>query len=85
MAEVGVRELKAELSAWLDRVAAGERVTVTNRGRPVATIAPIVDAVSLDAAIEQGWATPATAPLRPVTRRRPQRRLADVLDEDRAE
>jgi len=38
---VGVRELKAKLSACLARVQAGERITVTDRGRPIATIVPI--------------------------------------------
>jgi prevent-host-death family protein len=38
---VGVRELKARLSAWLKRVAAGERVTITDRGKPVALLTPM--------------------------------------------
>lgn len=38
---VGVRTLKAQLSQYLTRVAAGEQITVTDRGRPVATISPI--------------------------------------------
>lgn len=37
---VGVRALKAQLSEYLTRVAAGEHVTVTDRGRPVASISP---------------------------------------------
>ena len=42
MTTVGIRELKNCLSAYLRRVADGERVTVTDRGRPVAVIAPPV-------------------------------------------
>ena len=38
---VGVRELKAHLSQYLDRVRAGETVVVTDRGKPVARIEPI--------------------------------------------
>jgi len=38
---IGIRELKATLSACLARVEAGERLTVTDRGRPIATIVPI--------------------------------------------
>ena len=38
---VGVRDLKAHLSAYLERVAGGERLTVTDRGRAVATLAPV--------------------------------------------
>jgi len=41
MESVGVRELKSGLSRYLKRVRAGARVTVTERGRPIATLAPI--------------------------------------------
>jgi prevent-host-death family protein len=37
---VGVRDLKNRLSEFLRRVAGGERITVTDRGRPVAVMAP---------------------------------------------
>lgn len=40
MATVGIRELKARLSQYLKRVSKGERVIVTDRGRPVALISP---------------------------------------------
>lgn len=38
MERVGVRELRREASAILRRVAAGETVVVTDRGRPVAML-----------------------------------------------
>ena len=44
MATVGIRDLKNRLSEFLRRVADGERITVTDRGRPVAIIAPPPDA-----------------------------------------
>ena len=37
---VGVRELRQNLSVWLRRVAAGETFEVTERGEPVAILAP---------------------------------------------
>ena len=40
MAAVGIRELKNHLSQYLKRVRTGERVVVTERGRPVAIISP---------------------------------------------
>jgi len=40
MVEIGVRELKANLSAALDRVEEGEAIRVTRHGRPVAEIVP---------------------------------------------
>ena len=38
--EVSVRELKSRLSEYLRRVAAGEEVVVTSRGREVARLSP---------------------------------------------
>jgi prevent-host-death family protein len=40
MTTVGVRDLKNRLSEYLRRVADGERITVTDRGRPVAVMTP---------------------------------------------
>lgn len=40
MREIGVTELKANLSSVLRRVGEGERVRVIRRGRPVADIVP---------------------------------------------
>lgn len=40
MHEIGVRELKASLSAVLREVGRGEQIRVTVRGRPVADIVP---------------------------------------------
>jgi len=37
---IGIRQLKAELSQQLRRVAAGETISVTDRGRVIATITP---------------------------------------------
>lgn len=50
MDSVGVRELKSGLSRYLKRVRAGARLTVTERGRPIATLGPV------DAPAELGWA-----------------------------
>ena len=43
MATVGIRELKNRLSDFIKRAANGERITVTDRGRPVAVISPPMD------------------------------------------
>jgi len=40
MATVGVRDLKNRLSTFLRRAAGGERITITDRGRPIAVLAP---------------------------------------------
>ncbi len=52
--EVGVRDLKTHLSAYLKRVKAGETVLVTDRGKPVARLEP-VQAVSLPPQLEALW------------------------------
>ena len=38
---VGVRELKNQLSSFLDRVKAGEEITVTEHGRPIARLSAV--------------------------------------------
>ncbi len=38
---VGVRDLKNNLSRYLDRVRSGEEIIVTDRGRPVARLSSI--------------------------------------------
>lgn len=40
MASIGIRNLKNQLSRYVRRVAAGERVQVTDRGRVVAELVP---------------------------------------------
>ena len=41
MAEVASRELRNNTRGLLDRVAAGERLTITVQGRPVADLMPV--------------------------------------------
>lgn len=43
MADVGIRELRDHLSRYLERVQAGEELTVTDRGRPIARLVPIAE------------------------------------------
>ena len=61
-ARVGVRELRQNLSVYLDRVKAGETLAVTEHGQPVAQLAPHpTKAVSIiDQMIADGRITPAT-------------------------
>jgi len=42
MDRIGVRELRQHASQYLDRVAKGETLEITDRGRPVARLAPLV-------------------------------------------
>ena len=61
-ARVGVRELRQNLSVYLDRVKAGETFDVTEHGRPVARLGPrVAGPVSIiDRLIAEGRITPAT-------------------------
>jgi len=44
--QVGVRELRQNLSRYLRRVASGERLVVTERGKAVAVLAPLSESSS---------------------------------------
>lgn len=84
--DMGVRELKAKLSAALQRAAAGELITVTDRGKPIAVIGPPLGSIDLQAAVEGGWVTPATTTGLKQARRLPARlSVLDALAEDRGE
>lgn len=82
--EVGVRELKAKLSEYLGKAAAGEPVVVTDRGRPIARIVSYVEESAIGRGIEEGWIEPPRRThLQSVPRHRSDRSVLDVLDEDR--
>jgi antitoxin (DNA-binding transcriptional repressor) of toxin-antitoxin stability system len=58
---VGVRELRQNLSVYLERIGAGERFDVTDRGRVVAMLIPIPPAATLvERLVAEGRAIPAT-------------------------
>lgn len=61
---VGVRELRQNLSVYLERVQKGEALRVTDRGRVVAMLAPLPEnATALDVLVASGRATPAVGRL----------------------
>jgi prevent-host-death family protein len=82
--DVGVRELKRRLSDYLERAARGEVIRVTDRGKPKAILGPLPQGPKLDAGVSEGWIRPGrkAAPRR-AERHRAQRRVTDVLSEDR--
>ncbi len=88
MDRVGVRELRQNLSVYLRRVRRGEKLEVTERGRPVAVLQPIMPAddplVRLEARgihVRRGAGNLADLP--PPASVRLDRPLSDVLDESR--
>ncbi len=63
MARVGIRELKSRLSKYLVRVEAGERLVVTDRGRPIAIVIPVgaderIETLLSDQAVHWGGGKP---------------------------
>jgi prevent-host-death family protein len=62
MERVGVRELRRQASVILRRVAAGETVEVTDRGRPVAVLVPAMPS-GLARLEREGMLRPAQADL----------------------
>ena len=89
---VGVRELRQNLSVYLDRVKKSEALTVTEHGQVVAVLRPATQTLAgLDRLIAEGRATPTTRsfadnpptprPLAPSTP--PLSQILDELREDR--
>jgi prevent-host-death family protein len=85
--EIGIRDLKARLSEHLERVANGEVITVTSRGRRVAQIVPVLGRGQLDRGVAEGWITRrADRAPEPVVRQRPlpaTPTTTELIDRDR--
>jgi prevent-host-death family protein len=65
MDAIGVRELRQNLSVYLDRVKGGETMRVTEHGRVVALLTPLPKPVDvLERLVAEGKATAPTASLR---------------------
>ncbi|MDQ3688755.1 MAG: type II toxin-antitoxin system prevent-host-death family antitoxin [Chloroflexota bacterium] len=88
MERVGIRELRQNASEYVRRAEAGETIEVTDRGRPVARLAPLLPGESIiDRLIAEGKATPARGDLLdlgpPPARELGEPILSEVLDEMR--
>ena len=83
--EVGIRELRGQLSDYLARVRKGDELVITDRGRAIARIVPIEGGRALDRAIAEGLVTPAPDRARKRPRRRIQARssVSDLIAEQR--
>lgn len=63
MAAAGIRELRQRASELLSRVARGETIEITDRGRPVALLSPLPEGSRLDQLRAAGEVEPATGGL----------------------
>lgn len=84
---VGIRELKARLSEYLDRAASGETIVVTSRGKAKAALGPLSGEARIQRGIEEGWITPGKGGSPPLPERRYKGRMtiAEAMDEDRGD
>jgi prevent-host-death family protein len=92
MRTVGLKVLKNKLSEYVRLAAAGETISITDRGRAVAEIVPHRPKTGLtpfqEKGVREGWLTPARRPFAPLPPRKPikgltlEQLLAD-LDRDR--
>jgi len=57
--DVGIRELRAHLSRYVEQVKAGEQIVVTEHGKPVARLVPLNGARKIDRLIREGVVRPA--------------------------
>lgn len=82
---VGIRELKARLSHYLDRAAAGETIVVTVRGRPRAEIRALSVDERIQQGIDEGWITRGRAgqPSVELLGFKGKRPTSEIFDEDR--
>lgn len=65
MADVSIRELRNHGGDVVDRVAQGERLTITRSGRPVAELSPLGrEPITIDVLIARRKALPDLDPVR---------------------
>jgi prevent-host-death family protein len=84
--EVGVRELRDNLSKWLGRAKRGQDVLITERGKPVARLTRIDESPALERLIEKGIVTPARQPktrIRPSDLVKTKGAISDLVKEQR--
>lgn len=92
MDRIGIRELRQNASKYIERVKAGETLEVTERGRPVAVLAPLPGPSSVIERLRaEGRLRPATSRLEdlppPIKVDDPDisRKIREALDETRAD
>ena len=85
---VGIGELKSKWSEYMQRVKSGQTIVVTKRGKPIGQIVPVKASVEerLHAMVAAGlaeWNGQKLKPYKPVAINRGERRVSDLVVEDR--
>lgn len=88
--QVGVRELRDQLSRYLERAKAGEQIEITERGRPIALLVPLPESrAAVTELVASGQVKLAEQPWWPGTARAAAPEggplPSEVLDEQRAD
>jgi prevent-host-death family protein len=86
--KVGIRELKANLSACLRRVKSGKSLIITERGKPIGRLSPAEPSLEekLHAGVKAGlwaWNGKKWNPQEPRIKARGKKTISDLLLEDR--
>jgi prevent-host-death family protein len=83
--DVGIRELRDNLSRYLDLVRSGDELVITDRGSAVARVVPMVGGRPLDRLIAEGVVTPAAerSRKRPAARVRARGGVSDLVSDQR--
>jgi prevent-host-death family protein len=86
--QVGVRELKTQLSRYLRHVKAGRTIVITDHGKPVGRIVPAGQTLDdkMRAMVAAGlaeWNGKRLKPMRSVARVKAGHSVADIIIEDR--
>lgn len=83
--DIGIRELKAKLSHYVQQASTGTSITVTDRGKPVARLVALSDRASrIDQGVAEGWIeAPRRKSLSAPKLFTATESVATVLDEDR--
>jgi len=86
--KVGIRDLKANLSACLRQVKSGNTLVITERGKPIGRLSPIEP--TLEEKLQDGvrshlwtWNGKRWRPSRPTAKTRGTKMISDLLLEDR--
>lgn len=85
---VGIRELKARLSGYLQQVKAGSTLVITDRGQPIGRIVPIKPSLEtqMQELLQTGlvtWSGHRLIPLEPAAKVQGRQTVADLLLENR--
>ncbi|HMG44385.1 MAG TPA: type II toxin-antitoxin system prevent-host-death family antitoxin [Acidimicrobiales bacterium] len=83
--DVGIRDLRDNLSRYIERVRGGDELVITDRGSAVARIVPVEGGRRLDRLVAEGLVTPAARRqrTRPARRVKARGTVSDLVAEQR--